>query len=128
MPICFIEAPAIGTETKMKLVEQTTCALREAYQLNDYRVFIREYSPENVAQDGRLRTEIRPICFVEGPRIRLGIKKKLIGNLTAALEETYDAQDIMIFLREYPLENVGLRGRLQLDNPQVVELLEQLVS
>lgn len=43
MPICFIEAPAVSTDAKTKLVEKATAALREAYQLNDYRVFIREY-------------------------------------------------------------------------------------
>jgi phenylpyruvate tautomerase PptA (4-oxalocrotonate tautomerase family) len=127
MPICFIEAPAIRTETKTKLVEQTTDALREAYQLDDYRVFIREYPPENVAQDGHLQTEIRPISFIEGPRIRMDIKRKLVERLSAVLKETYHVQDIMIFLREYPLENVGLRGRLQSENPQVVEVLKQLV-
>ena len=128
MPICFIEAPAIRTETKAKLVEQTTNALREAYQLNDYRVFIREYPPENVAQDGRLQTEIRPICFVEGPKIHVDLKSKLVAELNAALAETYHVQDVMIFLREYPLENVGLRGRLQSNNPQVVEILKNLAA
>jgi hypothetical protein len=81
-----------------------------------------------VAQDGRLQTEVRPVCFVEGPAIRLDIKNELIEKMTAALNEVYHSQHIMIFLREHALENVGINGRLQSNNQQVVEVLKKLAA
>ena len=128
MPICFIEAPAAHNDAKTKLVENVTAALRDAYQLSDYRVFIREYPTENVAQDGCLQTEIRPVCFVEGPAIRVDIKSNLVEKMTTALNEVYHSQHVMIFLREHVLENVGNNGRLQSKNPQVVEALKKLAA
>ena len=128
MPICFIEAPVIGNDAKTKLVEKVTAALRDAYHLRDYRVFIREYPGDNVAQDGNLQTEIRPVCFVEGPAIRVDIKSTLIEKMTTALSEVYHSDQVMIFLREHVLENVGINGRLQSKNPQVVEALQKLAA
>ena len=58
MPVCFIEAPpGIGTEAKKRMVEKITSAIDEAYHIGDTLVFLREYSAENVAMDGRLQSE-----------------------------------------------------------------------
>jgi hypothetical protein len=34
----------------------------------------------------------------------------------------------MIFVNGYPLENVGFRGRLQAETPQIVEIVTQLAE
>ncbi len=58
MPVVFIEAPpGLPTDAKKKLVEQITVAVDEAYHIGDTLVFLREYSPDHVAMDGRLQSE-----------------------------------------------------------------------
>ena len=58
MPVVFIEAPpGIRTDAKKKMVEKITSAVDEAYHLGDTLVFLREYTPDNVALDGQLQSE-----------------------------------------------------------------------
>jgi phenylpyruvate tautomerase PptA (4-oxalocrotonate tautomerase family) len=129
MPMCFIEAPqGLQIDAKRKLVKETCAALQEAYPLNDFRVFIREYPLENVGQDGELADEVRPICFLEAPQLRsIHAKRKLVEGINAAIAGAYhglaNTNEVMIFLNEYPLENAGWAGRLQSDNPEAVQAL-----
>ncbi len=131
MPTCFIEAPqGIRIDAKKRLVEQISAALQETYRFNDTRIFLREYPLENVAQDGRLQTEIRPVCFVEGPGWpRIDAKRKLVERINAALADAYrgmvNTDEILILINEYPLENAAAAGRLQSENLQLVEALKQ---
>src|SRR5262245_57406898 len=109
MPISYLDVPpGIRADAKKKLVNEIFHALDEAYRIPDTRVFLREWPLENVSQDGRLASEpAKPICFLEvPPGIRLDAKRKLMKRITAAIAEAYPLPDIMIFLREYPLENV----------------------
>jgi phenylpyruvate tautomerase PptA (4-oxalocrotonate tautomerase family) len=133
MPTILIEAPTgIRADAKRRLVEKTTVALDEAYHIPDVRIFLREYQADNVAQDGRLQSEpVRPVCFVEAPQLRsLDAKRKLIEKIDAAVAEAYEGiantGEILILHNEYPLENAGWAGRLQSDNPEVVEALKKL--
>jgi phenylpyruvate tautomerase PptA (4-oxalocrotonate tautomerase family) len=114
------------------LVEKTTAALDEAYHIPDVRVFLREYQAENVGQDGRLQSEpVRPVCFIEAPQLRsLDARRKLTEKINAAVAEAYEGiantRETLIFLNEYPLENAGWAGRLQSDNPEIVEAMKRL--
>jgi phenylpyruvate tautomerase PptA (4-oxalocrotonate tautomerase family) len=135
MPICFLEAPAgIRAEAKKKMVEEITSAINEAYHIPDVRIFLREYSAENVSQDGHLRSEaVRPVFSLNVPRLgSTDAKRAMIQKINAAIAEGYrgltNAREIMVFLNEYPLENVGWAGRLQSDRPEVVAALAPLAS
>ena len=58
MPVVFIEAPpGIRADAKKRMVEKITSAIAEAYHIGDTLVFLREYTPDNVALDGRLQSE-----------------------------------------------------------------------
>lgn len=129
MPVCFIEAPqGMRMDAKKKLVEKTSAALHEAFQLDDTRVFIREYPLENVGQDGHLQTELRPICFVEAPKgTPIDAKRTLVRKINEAVTEALStARSTLIFVREYALEDVAEDGRLQAENPDVLEVVKRL--
>jgi phenylpyruvate tautomerase PptA (4-oxalocrotonate tautomerase family) len=68
-----------------------------------------------------------PICFIEAPPgIRSDAKKKLMESITAAIDEAYHIGDTLIFLREYPADNVAMDGRLQSENPKIKEILKKI--
>jgi hypothetical protein len=114
------------------MMEKTTAALNEAYPVPDVRIFLREYQADNVSQDGRLESEpVRPVCFIEAPQLRsLDARRKLTEKINAAVADAYEGiantREILILHNEYPLENAGWAGRLQSDNPEVVEAMRKL--
>jgi hypothetical protein len=131
MPICFLEAPTgITADAKKKMMESATAALFDTYRIPDVRIFLREYPPENVSQDGRIAAEpVRPVFFIEGPPLpRIDAKRKMVERLHAALAEAYrgitNTDEIMVFVNQYALDNAASNGRLQSENPQVVEAVE----
>ena len=68
-----------------------------------------------------------PLLFIEAPPgIRPEAKRRMVQKLTAAIDEAYHIGDTLIFLREYPAENVSMDGRLQSDNPKVLEALKRI--
>lgn len=68
-----------------------------------------------------------PVLFVEAPPgIRPEAKKKMVQRLTEAIDEAYHIGDTLIFLREYSAENVAMDGRLQSENPQILEALKKI--
>jgi phenylpyruvate tautomerase PptA (4-oxalocrotonate tautomerase family) len=68
-----------------------------------------------------------PICFIEAPPgLRTDAKKKLMETITAAIDDAYHIGDTLIFLREYPADNVAMDGRLQSDNPKIKEILKKI--
>ena len=70
-----------------------------------------------------------PVLFIEAPQgIRPDAKKKMVERLTAAIDEAYRIGDTLIFLREYPAENVSMDGRLQSENPKILEALKKISS
>jgi phenylpyruvate tautomerase PptA (4-oxalocrotonate tautomerase family) len=70
-----------------------------------------------------------PVIFVEAPPgIRPDAKRKLMEKITTAIDEAYHIGDTLIFLREYPAENVAMDGRLQSENPKILEALKKISS
>lgn len=134
MPLCFLEAPVgIKPAAKATMARKAHAALSEAYPvLDDFRIYVREYRAENVAQDGRFNTESpRIVFFVEGPPLGSAtVRKRMVENVTAALAEGYrgltNEDAIVILVNEYPIENVGFGGRLQSENPADAEALREI--
>ena len=70
-----------------------------------------------------------PVVFVEAPPgIKPEAKKQMVEKITAAIDDAYHIGDTLIFLREYPAENVAMDGRLQSDNPKILEALKKINS
>ena len=70
-----------------------------------------------------------PVVVVEAPPgLGVSAKKKMVEQITAAVERAYRIGDTLVFLREYPPENVAMEGRLQSENPKLLEALKQIRS
>jgi len=70
-----------------------------------------------------------PVVFIEAPPgIRTDAKRAMMEKITAAIDEAYHIGDTLIFLREYPAENVAMDGRLQSDNAKILEALKKINS
>ena len=68
-----------------------------------------------------------PVVFIEAPPgIRPEAKTKMVEKITVAIDEAYHIGDTLIFLREYPVENVAMEGKLQSENPQILEALKKI--
>jgi phenylpyruvate tautomerase PptA (4-oxalocrotonate tautomerase family) len=68
-----------------------------------------------------------PVCFIEAPPgLRAEAKKKMVEKITAAIDEAYRMGDTLIFVREYPAENVAMDGKLQSENPKILEALKAI--
>ena len=68
-----------------------------------------------------------PVVFIEAPPgIKPQAKKQLVEKITTAIEDAYHIGDTLIFLREYPPENVAMEGRLQSENPKILEALKKI--
>lgn len=133
MPQFFIEAPiGIRPEAKQTMMTEVTAAIDEAYQIPDVRIWLREYPAENVAQDGRVMAEpIRPVGFLEAPELAsLEAKRTMAGRIHDAVRAAYkdiaNTDELLILMNHYPLENAGWAGRLQADNPEIVDAVRQL--
>ena len=66
------------------------------------------------------------LLYRSPPGIRAEAKKHMVEKITSAIEEAYHIGDTLIFLREYPAENVAQDGRLQSENPKVLEALKKI--
>jgi len=53
-------------------------------------------------------------------------KKSNDAKITEAVDEAYQIGDTLIFLREYPVENVAMDGRIQSENPKILEALKKI--
>ena len=68
-----------------------------------------------------------PVVFIEAPPgIKPGAKKQMVQKITTAIDEAYHIGDTLIFLREYPAANVAMDGRLQSENPKILEALKKI--
>ena len=131
MPISCIDVPpGIRVEAKEKLVKNIYAELDEAYHIPDTRIFIREWPPENVSQDGRLDSQpAKPVFFLEvPPGIRIDVKRKMVKRISAAIAEAYHLPDVLILIREYALDMVSQDGGLQSENPLIFEALKQAAN
>ncbi len=68
-----------------------------------------------------------PVVFIEAPPgIRTDEKRKMVEKITSAIDEAYHIGDALVFLREYAPDNVAMDGRLQSENPKIVEALKKI--
>lgn len=68
-----------------------------------------------------------PVLFIEAPPgIRPEKKGVMMQKITEAIDEAYRIGDTLIFLREYPVENVAMDGRIQSENPKILEALKKI--
>ena len=68
-----------------------------------------------------------PVLFIEAPQgIRPEKKSVMMRKITEAVDEAYHIGDTLIFLREYPAEQVAMDGRLQSENPKILEALKKI--
>jgi hypothetical protein len=68
-----------------------------------------------------------PVLFIEAPPgIRPETKRKMMQKLTEAIDEAYHIGDTLIFLREYPTDHVAMDGRIQSENPKILEALKKI--
>jgi phenylpyruvate tautomerase PptA (4-oxalocrotonate tautomerase family) len=68
-----------------------------------------------------------PVVFIEAPPgIRSEAKTRMVEKITAAIDEAYHIGDTLIFLREYSADNVAMDGRLQSENPKILEALKRI--
>ena len=68
-----------------------------------------------------------PVLFIDAPPgIRPEAKRKMVQKLTEAIDEAYHIGDTLIFLREHPVENVAMDGRIQSENPKILEALKKI--
>ena len=68
-----------------------------------------------------------PVLFIEAPPgIRSEKKRMMMQKITEAVHEAYHIGDTLIFLGEYPVENVVMDGRIQLENPKILEALKKI--
>lgn len=123
MPISYVDVPpGIDAAAKATLMRELYAALDDAYRVPDTRIFLREWPSGSVSQDGRLDAEpARPVCFLEvPPAIRPEVKRTLVKRLSAAITAAYHLPDVLVFLREYPLDQVSQDGTLQSENPLIL--------
>jgi phenylpyruvate tautomerase PptA (4-oxalocrotonate tautomerase family) len=135
MPQFFIEAPhGLGREAKQQLMREVTDAIEEAYHMSpDIQVWLREYSGENVAFDGRLYGDepMRPVCFLEAPElasedVSRTMAKRIDAAIAVAYRDLANTEETLILMNHYPLQHAGFQGRLQSDDPAAVEAVERL--
>ena len=70
-----------------------------------------------------------PVCRIEAPPgIGIAAKKKMVAQVTAAIDEAYHIGGTLVFLQECSPENVALDGRLLSENPKIQEILRKLSS
>ena len=68
-----------------------------------------------------------PVLFIEAPPgIRPEKKRVMMQKITEAIDEAYHIGDTLIFLREYAAENVFMDGRLQSENPKILEAMKKI--
>ena len=67
------------------------------------------------------------VVFIEAlSGIKPLAKRQMVQKITTAIDEAYHIGDTLIFLREYPAENVAMDGRLQSENPKIMEALKKI--
>ena len=56
-----------------------------------------------------------PVITVEGPAISTDAKRELVRRFTETAREVYQIDEIIVLIKENPLENVGVNGELIAD-------------
>jgi hypothetical protein len=68
-----------------------------------------------------------PVVYIDAPPgIRADAKRKMMEKITSAIDEAYHIGDTLVFLREHAIDNVAMDGRIQSDNPKILESLKKI--
>jgi phenylpyruvate tautomerase PptA (4-oxalocrotonate tautomerase family) len=133
MPVFTIDAPTGAPQNaKKKMLKEITDALDETYRIPDTRGWLREYPAENVSQDGRVQAEpVRPVVSLEAPELEnLDAKRKLVQKIESAVGGAYhgiaNVEEVLVLINPYPLHDVGWKGSLQSDKPEIVAAIAEL--
>jgi len=130
MPITYLDVPkGIRMEEKSKLVKAIYAALHEACPYpGGVRIFMREWRPDSVSQDGQLGSEpVRPVFMMHVPEgANIDAKRKMSRKINDTIVEAYHLPKFMIFMQEYPLDRVALDGGLHSDNKARVEAQKEV--
>ncbi|TCC47407.1 hypothetical protein E0H75_21705 [Kribbella capetownensis] len=125
MPVSYLDVPTgADLETKRELVHAMYVALKEAYPFpDDTRIFIREWPPESVSQNGLLGSEpIRPAFVAHVPQgVGRDVKRIMLEKLNAAMDKAYGLPWFITFLHEHSLDVVAVDGVVLADDQQRVE-------
>ena len=69
-----------------------------------------------------------PVCLIEAPPgIGIAAKKKMVAQVTAAIDEAYHIGETLVFIQECAPENVAMNGRLLSEDPRIREIFRRLV-
>ena len=141
MPVAYIDLQSgLKLDAKKKLVTEVATSIHHAYMIPDTRVFLREWSAEQISVDGQLGAPMRPICtFVVPSGLPVEGKRQLVRRVSAAIAEACSLQIeevplpsgkkvstnwVLAFFSEYPLEKAALDGLMAFENPMVLEAME----
>ena len=141
MPVAYVDVPSgLGVDIKRKLVKEVAESIHHIYLIPDTRVFLREWSSEQISVDGELAQPMRPICtFLVPPGMSVEAKRLLVSWVTSAIAEacnlprenvslpsgkTVSTRWVLGFFSEYPLEQASLDNLMALENPMVLESME----
>jgi len=130
MPITYLDVPEGATTGEKKaLVKAIYHALHDAYPFpDDVRIFIREWPPNSVSQDGLIGSEpARPVLMMHVPQgIDLEAKRRMTKRINEAVVAAYHLPKFMIFIHEHPRDLVALDGGLHSDNLQRVQAQKEI--
>jgi phenylpyruvate tautomerase PptA (4-oxalocrotonate tautomerase family) len=141
MPVAYIDLQSgLKLDAKKKLVTEVAEAIHHAYMIPDTRVYLREWSAEQISVDGQLGAPMRPICeFAVPPGLPVEGKRELVRRVSAAIAEACSLQIeevplpsgkkvstywVLAFFSEYPLEKATLDDLMAFENPMVLEGME----
>ena len=70
-----------------------------------------------------------PVCRIEAPPgIGIAAKKKMVAQVTAAIDEAYHIGETLVFIQVCAPENVAMNGRLLSEDPRIREILQKISS
>jgi len=141
MPVAYIDIPTgLASPLKKRLVEEVAQRIHHAYPIPDTRVFLREWTPEQISVDGALGAPFRPVCdFVVPPGLPAEAKRQLVAKVSSAIVracelrpqavplpsgKTVTTHWVLSFFSEYPLDRAALDDLMAFENPMVLESAE----
>src|SRR4030095_4144774 len=141
MPVAYLDVPSsLAVDIKKKLVKDVAEFIHQAYLIPDTRVFLREWTAEQISVDGELGRPLRPICnFVVPPGLPGEAKRQLVTRVSSAIADACDlpredvplpsgtkvsTRWVLAFFSEYPLEQAALDDLMAFENPMVLESIE----
>src|SRR5262247_663690 len=145
MPVAYVDLPSgVRVDIKKKPVKELFESLHHAYMIPDNRVYLREWSAEQISIDGELGRPMRPICtFVVPPGLPVEAKRQLVDRVSSAIAEACDLprENVLLpsgtklstrwvlgFFSEYPLDQASLDNLMALENPMVLESFEAVMQ